>query len=74
MFPFIESAHTLNLHKFSCMRQLLSAGRNSDHICQRQPIAAQQRTCCLNPIGGPDLGLSLSALRKEHRLQHTQLI
>ena len=54
------------------MRQLLSAGRNSDSICQRQPIIARQHTCCNNPIGGPDLGLSLSALRKEHRLQHIQ--
>ncbi len=55
------------------MRQLLSAGRNSEDMRQRQPMAARQRTCCLDPIGDPDLGFSLSALRKEHRLQHFQL-
>ncbi len=46
------------------MRQLLSDGRNSEHMRQRQPIAARQRTCCPDPIGDPDLGLSLGVAQR----------
>ncbi len=38
--------------------RVLSAGCNSDlYISQRQPIDDQHITCCLDPIGAPDLEL-----------------
>ncbi len=66
----IGSRHLTYISQDVWSRALLAGCNKDPYINQSRPIDDQQLTCCFDPIGAPNPELSLSALRKDHRLQH----